>query len=104
MGGAARSADDGVVATVPVPGWVGHGGNGVLVYPPELRFGEALTNWGYIVAWGLFTESTGGQLFAAGPAGFDVLGPGVPIDEDDVPTGDVVVIPERGIKLGVSGG
>jgi hypothetical protein len=83
--------------------WV-QGGNGVLVYPPELRFGEALTNWGYIAAWGLFTESSGGQLFAAGPAKFDVLGPGVPVDEDDVPTGDVVVIPERGIKLGVSGG
>jgi len=80
------------------------GTNGVLVYEPSLRFGEALVNWGFVTAWGLFTESTGGELFAAGPAGFDVLGPGMPLDEEDTPTGDVVVIPERGIKLGVRGG
>lgn len=80
------------------------GANGVLVYGPSLRFGEALIKWGYVPAWGLFTESTGGQLFAAGPAGFDVLGPDIPLDDEDVPTGDVVVIPEGGIKLGVSGG
>lgn len=83
--------------------WVQLGG-GVLSYSQSLRFGEAQSDWGFVVSWGMFTESTGGQLIAAGPAGFDVLGPGLPENEEDTPTGDVVVIGEYGIKLGVIGG
>lgn len=74
---------------------------GLMVYLNEVRFPEALIDWGFITSWGLMDSDAGGRLIAYGSAGFDVNGPDDPVDDEDFPTGDVVVVGAESMSLDV---
>ena len=75
-------------------------GGGTIAYTREVRFPNALSSWGDLVAWGLFTQPTSGEMVAAGDMSAGVNGPaeGEESDEEE-PIGDTVVIPPFGATI-----